>query len=87
MRTSRHGKCSITSNPDKPINVNVAEQLYIYAPAGDVVINLFDAQTAGMTPADIQANYSPYALQWKQKSTIKDRHTFQSIVQIRLCLA
>ena len=44
------------TNPDKPINVNVAEQLYIYAPAGDVVINLFDAQTAGMTPADIQAN-------------------------------
>ena len=44
------------TNPGKPIDVNVANNLSTYGPGGDAVINVFVAQTAGMTPADIQAN-------------------------------
>ena len=44
------------TKPANPINVNVANELNRYGPGGDAVINVFVAQTAGMTPADIQAN-------------------------------
>ena len=44
------------TDKDHPIDVNVANQLFFYGPGGDAVINVFVAQTAGMTPADIQAN-------------------------------
>jgi hypothetical protein len=43
-------------NPANPIPVNVANQLALYAPPGDAVINVFVAQTQGMTPQQIQQN-------------------------------
>ena len=44
------------TNPNNPIAVNVANQLALYAPPGDAVINVFVAQTQGMTPQQIQQN-------------------------------
>ena len=44
------------TNPNNTIQQNVNNQLGIYAPPGDAVINRFVTETAGMTPAQIQAN-------------------------------
>jgi hypothetical protein len=44
------------TNPAHPIAVNVANQLALYLPPGGAVINVFAAQTQGMTPQQIQQN-------------------------------
>jgi hypothetical protein len=41
---------------DRTIAENVAIQLGIYAPPGDAVVNLFAAEVAGMTLAQVLAN-------------------------------
>jgi hypothetical protein len=43
-------------NPQNPIPVNVANQLALYAPPGDAVINEFVNQAAGLALAQVQAN-------------------------------
>jgi hypothetical protein len=43
-------------NPAHPVPVNVANQLALYAAPGDAVINVFVAQTQGMTRAQILQN-------------------------------
>ena len=43
-------------NPANPINVNVTNQLNLYAPAGDAVIQVFVVQTLGLTPQQIMQN-------------------------------
>ncbi len=44
------------TNAANPISVNVTNQLALYAAAGDAVINVFVAQTQGLTRAQILAN-------------------------------
>jgi hypothetical protein len=44
------------TNPNHTIAQNIATQLAIYAPAGDAVINVFAAQTQGMTLEQILQN-------------------------------
>jgi hypothetical protein len=43
-------------NPSRPISVNVANQLGLYSPSGDAVINTFVNQTQGMTYQEIMQN-------------------------------
>ena len=43
-------------NPAHPVNVNVANQLALYRVPGDAVINVFVAQTQGMTLQQINQN-------------------------------
>jgi hypothetical protein len=44
------------TKPPNPISVNVANQLELYAPPGDAVINTFVNQTQNLTPQQIMQN-------------------------------
>jgi hypothetical protein len=43
-------------NPANTVAANIANQLALYAPPGDAVVNVFAAQVTGLTPAQVLAN-------------------------------